>query len=137
GHNHHGHTAQGLGGLDHGAAAGITQPPVGDHGVIGVVLELVDGVPCGGRGGHGVAGGLQDGALPSKDVRVLVDTENPGHNRMSFTLGTAKRCYAGYRTSYHRSWLAEAKGASWPILRQASRLSQISLISLRRRAGVT
>src|SRR5437588_2247962 len=59
--------------LDDGASIGITQTPVGDDGVVSVVLQLIDGVVGRAGRGDGMSGTLENGALESDHVGFVVD----------------------------------------------------------------
>ncbi len=67
-------------GLHHRASVGITQTPVGDYGVVSVVLQLFNGIPGGSGRSYCVAGRFQNGALQRNYVGLIIDAEDFGHN---------------------------------------------------------
>src|SRR5256885_11914072 len=53
--------------LHHGSAIGVAKAPVGYHGVVCIVLQLVDRVVGRAGGSDGVSGTLQNGAFRSEE----------------------------------------------------------------------
>src|SRR4051812_12668063 len=69
----------GLRSLNNGASVGIAKAPVGDDGVIGVVLQFIDSVVSRAGGSDRVTGTFQDGALQCHHVGFVVDAKDLRH----------------------------------------------------------
>src|SRR5579864_3233409 len=68
-----------LGCLHHGPAIGVAQAPVGDDSIVGVCLELLDGILRRGGRGDRVSRRLQDCPLQVDDADLIVHAQDLRH----------------------------------------------------------